>query len=254
MNVCLAKFLRPMLAISLCCIYHSTLLAEEILVAVASNFSSTAEEVAERFEQQTGHEVVLAFGSTGHHYAQIVNGAPFDIFLAADAERPRLLEESGIAIEGSRFTYALGQLVLWGGEQILSNQPNLLRSGEYRHLALANPRFAPYGVAAMEVLEASNLIAATEDKIVLGENIAQAFQFVASGAAQLGFVSLAQVNSMPNSQRGFVWQIEPSLYNPIRQQAVLLSDNPAAMEFMSYLKSDSGAQLIGSAGYGLEPL
>jgi molybdate transport system substrate-binding protein len=240
--------------------------AEEILVAVASNFSTTAEKLAEKFEQHSEHQVTLAFGSTGQHYAQIVSGAPFDIFLAADEERPRLLEDTGLALEGSllaegslsaegsRFTYALGQLVLWSSAQILSEEHNLLPSDAYQHLALANPRFAPYGVAAMEVLAASGLVEETRSKIVLGENVAQTFQFVESGAAQLGFVSLAQIQSLPDERKGFVWQIEPGLYSPIRQQAVLLSDDSASKEFMNFLQSEQARQLILSSGYGLEPL
>lgn len=254
MSLSLVKVLRRAQVVCLCFFFSSPVIGEEILVAVASNFSTTAARLAEEFEGQSGHQVTLAFGSTGHHYAQIVNGAPFDVFLAADEERPRLLEESGNAVEGSRFTYAFGQLVLWSADSKFASVPDLLRSDVYQHLALANPRFAPYGRAAMEVLEASNMLGAAESRIVLGENVGQTLQFVESGAAELGFVSLAQINSMLEPERGFIWQIEPSLYSPIRQQAVLVSEAPAATEFISYLKSEPAKVLIFEAGYSIGPL
>lgn len=226
--------------------------AEDILVAVASNFSSTAEQVAERFELETGHEVRLAFGSTAHHYAQIVNGAPFDVFLAADDVRPELLEASGRAIAGSRFTYAYGRLVLWSNEIGFAKQENITEIGSYKYLSIANPRVAPYGLAAMEALSNLDLLELVQDKIVRGENVTQAFQFVETGAAQLGFVSLAQIKNINDERAGSYWLVDTNLYSPIRQQAVLLSDKQAAKDFMQYLGSAEVGQMIQRAGYGLE--
>ena len=231
---------------------------DEILVAVASNFSATAKKIALEFEEQTGHQVVLAFGSTGQHYSQIVNGAPFDMFLAADAERPRLLEAGGFGREGSSFTYALGQLVLWSPNSNSISPIDELSSGDYRYLALANPRLAPYGAAAMEALQAIELLLGRElpanatAKIVLAENVVQALQFVDSGAADLGFVSLAQINALPESERGSIFRLEANWYRPIRQQGLILSDDPVAEQFMNFLQSEPVRQKIQEAGYGLE--
>lgn len=248
----LGKFLRRVLITGLFGLLSLPVSADEILIAVASNFAKTAEQIALEFEQNSDHQVTLAFGSSGHHYAQIVNGAPYDIFLSADEDRPRLLEESGHAIAESRFTYASGQLVLWSADRDIESVRSFLVSGDYRYLALANPRFAPYGIAALEVLENSNLLEQTRTKTVQGENVAQTLQFVESGAAQLGFVSLAQVKSLPQERQASVWQIEAELYSPIRQQGVLLSEEPAAREFMMYLQSEPTRQFILSQGYGLE--
>lgn len=227
-------------------------LADDVLIAVASNFSSTAEKITEQFERETGHEVRLAFGSTAHHYAQIVNGAPFDVFLAADDVRPELLEASGQAVAGSRFTYALGKLVLWSNEIGFAKQENLREVGNYEYLSIANPRVAPYGLAAIEVLRSLDILELVQDKIVRGENVTQAFQFVEAGAAQLGFVSLAQVRSFDGVQTENFWLVDSDLHSPIRQQAVLLSDTKAAKDFMQYLGSDEVGQMIHRAGYGRE--
>ena len=234
-----------------CLFWISSLSAEEVVVAVASNFSSTARHIASGFEQSTGHKVVLAFGSTGQHYAQILSGAPFDIYLAADEERPSLLEQSGVAVEGSRFTYALGQLVLWSSDPEKASLANLTESDSYKHLAMANPKLAPYGVAAVQALQNLGLSEATEAKLVRGENIAQAFQFVESGAAELGIVSLAQVKNLPAGQQGSIWVLPRDMYQPIRQQAVLLRSSTAALAFMDFLGSEISRNIIATAGYAL---
>lgn len=220
-------------------------------MAVASNFSVTAAKIADQFEQETGHSLTLAIGSTGHHYAQIVNGAPYDIFLSADEGRPLLLEESGLAVAGSRFTYALGLLVLWSSN--FEPSPESLSQGNtYRHLAIANPRFAPYGVAALDFLESYGLAMQAAPKIVMGKNVAQTLQFVQSGSAQMGLVSLAQVLSLPEQKSGHYWHIEQSNYRPIRQQAVLIKNKESAREFMKFLQGAKARQIILSAGYALE--
>lgn len=223
--------------------------AEPLRVAVASNFAGTMRAIADRFERQASDRVVLSSGSTGRHYAQIVNGAPFDLFLAADAERPRLLEEAGLAIPGSRFTYALGRLVLWSPRaSYVDVAGDVLRQGPFRHLAIANPALAPYGRAARQVLQGSGLWARLEDRLVMGENVAQAYQFVASGNAELGFVSASQLG--PNGvSGGSAWFPDQGLYDPIEQQVVGLTDAPAARALLAYLRGDEAAAIIRANGY-----
>jgi molybdate transport system substrate-binding protein len=250
MYLFLRKLSRPILFIASLLVAHS-LSADEIVVAVASNFASTAKDIASDFEQSTGHKVVLAFGSTGQHYAQILSGAPFDIYLAADEERPSLLEHSGVAVQGSRFTYALGQLVLWSGAPEKASLGNLTEADNYRHLAIANPKLAPYGLAAVQALQALGLFDILQAKLVRGENVAQAFQFVESGAAEFGILSLAQVQSLPMGKQGSIWVLPKDLYQPIRQQAVLLRSGTAALEFMEFLGGDNSRSIIASAGYPL---
>ncbi len=225
--------------------------ADEIRIAVASNFSRASEALAERFEQQSGHEVLLAFASTGKHYAQIRNGAPFDAFFAADEMRPRLLEEEGLAVPASRFTYALGTLVLWSRQaDLVDSAGSVLEDGDFRFLAIANPKLAPYGRAAQEVLEKRGVWQNLQDRLVRGENIGQAYQFVASGNAELGFVALSQVESPGQVVQGSLWKIPPGLYSPIEQQAILVRDNSVARDFLAFVKSGEGRRLIRSNGYG----
>ena len=226
------------------------LAAEEIRVAAASNVMAAARALAERFEADTGHEVVLAFGSTGKHYAQIRHGAPFHVFLAADVERPRRLEEEGVAIAGTRFTYARGALVLWSPEPgFVDSEGRVLEEGSYRYLAIANPRLAPYGRAARQVLEGRDLWTATEGRRVMGENIAQAFQFVRTGNAELGFVAASQLVAMEASGNGSRWQVPQSLHDPIDQQAVLIEHNQAARDFLAFLRSEPGRAIFREYGY-----
>lgn len=229
-------------------------LAAEATVAVATNFTHPSEALETLFAAHTGHQLRLSSGSTGQLYAQIVNGAPYDVFLAADQRRPRLLEERGLAVRGSRLTYAIGALTLWSPDaaRVGGAGPALLRRGEFRHLAIANPELAPYGLAARQVLQALGLWEALAPKLVRGENIAQAFQYVATGNAELGFVALSQVLSPRNPTPGSRWDVPRSLHAPIRQDAVLLArgrDNAAAGAFLEFLRSPKAAALIRSFGY-----
>lgn len=227
-------------------------LAGEVRVAVAANFAATLQGLSEGFAAQTGHRVVASAASTGKHYAQISNGAVFDVFLAADAERPALLEQRGLGVAGSRFTYAQGRLVLWvpdGGS--LGDPRSYLTAAGFRRLAIANPRLAPYGRAAQQVLEGWQLWGPLQDRLVSGENIAQALQFVASGNAQAGLVALAQVLALPADRRGSYRHIPSELHTPIEQQALLLRAGPAAEAFLDYLKGEQAAAQMLEAGYAL---
>ena len=226
--------------------------AAEIRIAVASNFSRPMQELAAKFEKEGGHKVTLAFGSSGKHYAQIRNGAPFDAFFAADRERPELLEREGLAISGSRCTYAVGRLVLWSPKaDFVDAEGKVLEQGGFNHIAIANPKLAPYGAAAGEVLRQRGLWDSLQDKLVRGENIGQAYQFVHSGNAELGFVAYSQVIQPGGDAAGSIWEIPQSLYAPIEQQAVLLKDSAAAREFATFLKSDAARKIITEYGYGL---
>jgi len=223
--------------------------ADEIRVAVASNFREAMEAAAERFEQRLGHEITLISGSTGKHYAQIVNGAPFDAFFAADSARPQRLEAERRIVPGSRFTYAVGKLVLWSShEDVVELGGQLLRTDLFRHLAIANPELAPYGAAARQVLQALGLWEQLSDRLVRGENIGQTFQFVVTGNAELGFVARAQL-AQPPGFGGSAWEPPQSLYDPIEQQAVLLRDSPAGRAFMAFVKSEEARALIRAYGY-----
>lgn len=225
-------------------------MAADIRVAAASNFSQAMTVLARSFEESTGHQVKLVFGSTGKHYAQVRNGAPFDVFFSADIERPRLLEEEGIAIAGSRFTYAIGKLVLWSPmADYVDSKGNVLEKGEFNYLAIANPVLAPYGRAAKEVLQSRGLWSEMKGKAVRGENIGQAFQFVNSGNAELGFVALSQVTKINQPIEGSYWKVPQGLYTPIEQQAVLLKENEVGRRFLSYIKSTAAMKIINDYGY-----
>jgi molybdate transport system substrate-binding protein len=224
--------------------------AEEIRVAVASNFTHALGNLANQFESETGHTVTLIVGSTGQHYAQIKNGAPFDAFFAADTVRPELLDEEGIALPGSRFTYATGKLVLWRPEgDGLESALSMLQQGEFRFLAIANPRLAPYGKAAQEVLQAQGVWEAMRGKMVLGQNIGQTYQFVKSRSAELGFVAYSQLKAFKGETSGYFWEIPQALYTPIQQQAVLLTENRTAREFWRYVKGYNARKIIRNHGY-----
>ena len=226
--------------------------AADIRVAVASNFSRPMQDVARLFEQKTGHRVVLVYGSTGKHYAQIINGAPFEAFFAADIERPQRLEQESVAQAGSRFTYAVGKLVLWSPDtDMVDPQGRVLNTGNFRFLALANPRLAPYGRAAEEIIRAQGARERLHGRMVRGENIGQAFQFVKSGNAELGFVSLSQIKQPGKPVEGSYWNVPQSLYSPIEQQAVVLQDNPIAHAFAEFVKSDRAREIIQAYGYGV---
>ena len=226
--------------------------ADEIRVAVASNFTTAIKELSSKFEEQSEHKVKLIFGATGRHYAQIKNGAPFDLFFAADSWRPELLEKEGLVQKNCRYTYALGKLVLWSPKTgLIDQQATVLEQGNFYHIAVANPKLAPYGKAAQEVLEIRRLWKPLKAKMVRGENIGQTFQFVKSGNVALGFVALSQVKHLEDDEQGSTWNIPDSLYSPIKQQAVLLNKTPAAEEFFAFVKSDQAREIIKNFGYGL---
>lgn len=227
--------------------------AAEVSVAVASNFGAPMNAIAAEFARDTGHVARPAFGSSGRFYAQIRQGAPFEVFLSADDETPARLVQEGLADGAGRFTYAIGRLVLWSSRPDLGDAAGqVLASGRFERLALANPKTAPYGRAAIETLERLGLRARVEPKFVQGENIAQAFQFVASGNAELGFVALSQVGRDGRIGSGSGWIVPAELHQPIRQDAVLLArgrGQPAAEALLQYLKGDKARQIIRSYGY-----
>jgi molybdate transport system substrate-binding protein len=226
-------------------------LAAEVQVAVAANFTAPMQKIAPLFEADTGHKARLAFGSTGRFYAQIRNGAPFDVLLAADDETPARLEREGQG--GSRFTYAIGRLVLWSRQPALvDDQGEVLRSGRFEKLALADPKLAPYGGAAIETLTKLGVVDTLRPRFVQGENIAQTWQFVATGNAQLGFVALSQVWADGRLKEGSAWLVPATLYSPIRQDALLLNrgrDNAAAGALLQYLRGDKARAILKAYGY-----
>ena len=228
--------------------------AAEVNVAVAANFSAPMQIIAADFERVTGHKALLSLGATGKFYAQIENGAPFDVLLAADDETPARLIAEKHAVAGSAFTYAIGRLVLWSAQHgFIDAQATALKTGRFEHLALANPKLAPYGRAAVETLAALKLDV-PPNKIVTGENIAQTFQFVASGNAELGFVALSQVWKDGKLTSGSGWIVPTTLHAPIKQDAVLLDkgrNNAAAIALLAYLKSPAARAVIQRFGYGI---
>jgi molybdate transport system substrate-binding protein len=225
--------------------------AEPLYVAVASNFLNPLQALAAQFERETGAAVRISAGSTGKLYAQILNGAPFDVFLAADSRRPRLLEEGGNAVPGSRFTYAEGRLVLWSRDANRITGPESLARDDYRHLAIANPKTAPYGEAARQVLERLQLWDRLRARLVFGENIGQTFQFVVSGNAELGLVALAQLHREPYRTSGSRFVIPPDWHAPIRQDAVVVAGprERLAREFTAFLRSPEARQVLEAYGY-----
>ena len=226
--------------------------AAEAIAAVATNFVRTAETLAAQFERQSGHSVTISSGSTGILYAQIVRGAPYDVFLSADAARPELLEAEGLSVPGSRFAYATGRLALWSPDADLITGPLSLSSDPPRRFAIANPDLAPYGHAAEEVIARLGWDAALQDRIVRGENVGQAFAIVATGNAELGLVSLSAILTQPPEKQGSHWLVPPNLHSPIRQEAVLTrkgASNAAAKAFLEFLKSDKARAHIIADGY-----
>jgi molybdate transport system substrate-binding protein len=227
--------------------------AAEVTVAVASNFSLPMRKIAAQFEVESGHKVRLSFGSTGALYAQIKNGGPFHLLLAADQEAPARLEKEGLGIEGTRFTYAQGRLVLWSRQAgLVDKEGEILKTGHFQKLALANPKLAPYGLAAMETLRSLSVTEQLKPKLVQGENISQAYQFVETENAQIGFVAMSQVFSEGKLLKGSAWIVPPQLYSPIHQDAILLlagQKNSAATELMRYLKTDQAKSVMSAYGY-----
>ena len=230
--------------------------ADEVHAAVAANFAVPMQKLAQQFEKDSGHKAILSSGATGKFYAQIKNGAPFDVLLAADDETPEKLAKEGLALGGSRFTYAIGRLVLWSAKPgLVDGKGEVLKKGGFTHLSIANPRLAPYGAAVIESLQALGLLEAVQPKFVQAENIAQAFQFAASGNAELGFVAMSQVYEEGKLKSGSAWIVPARLHAPIRQDAVLLEKGKgkaAAEALLRFLKSEQAKSLIRSYGYDLQ--
>ena len=234
--------------------------AEEVTVAVAANFTAPMQKIARAFEQDTGHKAKLVFGSTGKFYAQIKNGAPFAVLLSADVETPARLEQEGAAVAGTRFTYAVGRLALWSknpalvdnkGQVLLSNTTD---KNSFKKLAIADPKLAPYGTAAMEVLDRMGALAKVRPKLVQGDSIGQAFQFVMTENAELGFVALSQISMDGRITQGSAWTVPQNLYTSLRQDAVLLplgKDNAAALALIKYMRTDRAKTIIRTYGYTL---
>ena len=232
--------------------------ANELRIAVASNFYPALKEIVRSYKLYQNHNlgqkqnVVLIPGSSGKHFAQIMNGAPFDIFFSADDKRPLLLEKNGKTINNSRKTYALGQLILWSPiDNLIDENASVLQSNDFRFIAMANPKIAPYGEATKMALTSMNLWDALEEKLIRGENIAQTFQFVYSGNAELGFISFSQIVNSNLKINGTYWKVPSVLYEPIEQQVFLLNESAMAKDFLSYFLSEESQNIVSRFGYGV---
>ena len=255
MTICASRF-APSCLVSLLAVFAiGTVQADEVQVAVAANFTAPIQALAADFEKDTGHKLVAAYGATGQFYTQIKNGAPFEVFLSADETTAEKLEKEGDSVKGSRFTYAIGTLALWSAKEgYVDAKGDVLKKNEYQHLSIANPKAAPYGLAATQVLEKLKLTEATKAKIVEGQNITQAYQFVSTGNAELGFVALSQIYKDGKVSSGSAWIVPASLHDPIKQDAVILNkgkDSAAAKALVEYLKGPKAAAVIKSYGYQL---
>jgi molybdate transport system substrate-binding protein len=227
--------------------------AGEVTVAVAANFTAPMQKIAQAFEQDTGHKAQLAFGATGKFYAQIKNGAPFAVLLAADDETPARLEKEGLAVTGTHFTYATGRLALWSKQpNLVDDKGEVLRSNSFIKIAIADPKLAPYGIASMEVIHKMGVQANVVPKLVQGESIGQTYQFVSTENAQLGFVALSQISFDGRITQGSAWVVPQSMHTPLKQDAVLLNagkDNAAAVALLKYLQADKAIAIVRSYGY-----
>lgn len=245
--------LRRLLTLTAALALSAAAQAEVVQIAVAANFSAPARALAEIFARTTGHEAKLSFGATGAFYTQIKNGAPFDVLLAADDERPIRLEKEGDTVPGSRFTYAVGQLVLWSAKPgFVDDQGAVLKGGNFNKIAIANPKLAPYGAAAVETMDKLGLAAALTPKLVTGESIGQTYNFIATVNAELGFVALAQVLDGGKLKSGSMWVVPAKYHAPIIQDAVILkraAANPAAKAWMALMRSPNTQDFIRSYGY-----
>ena len=233
--------------------YATSLRAEEAMVAVAANFSAPIQQIAALFQKETGHQIKLSFGASGGIYAQIKNGAPFDLFLSADQLTPQKLEAEGLGVLNSRFTYATGQLVLWSKQEgLVDAKGHVLQNKSIQRIALANPKLAPYGAAAIETMTNLGLLKELQSKLVQGDNIAQTYQFVWTQNAQIGFVALSQVFANGNITSGSAWIVPGNLHQPIQQDVILLrkgQDNKAATALLLYLKGEQAKKIMKSFGY-----
>jgi len=229
-------------------------LADDIHIAVASNFAQTIKPLASNFEEKTGHHLRISLASTGTLYAQIKHGAPYQVLLSADSATPMLLEQEGLAISDSRFTYAKGKLVLWQSNKTTTDALSSLKTGNFSHLAIANPKLAPYGFAAIETLKQLNVLDARKKQIIHGESIAQTYQFVASKNAQLGFIALSQIIDNHSIEKDATWLVPQALYTPIHQQAIVMKSamhDQAVMQFIQFLQSPDAQIIIKSHGYDI---
>lgn len=241
--------------VALCAVafFAHGILAAEVQVAVATNFTAPMKRIAEEFNKDTGHKAVLSYGATGRFYAQITNGAPFDVFLSADDETPAKLEKEGFAVAGTRLTYATGRLVLWStNPALVDNKAAVLVRNDFKHLAIAAPKLAPYGAAAMEALTKIGMLPMLQPKLVTGESIGQVFHMISSGNAELGFVAMSQVFEDGKLKSGSAWLVPANLHSPLRQDAVLLTrgkTNPAALQLVIFMKSGQARAIMNSFGY-----
>lgn len=249
-------YLAQLIVVLMVFSFAGSVRADEVRIAVATNFLPPLKEIVARFKEETGHDTTISSGSTGKLYAQILNGAPFDFFFSADTVQTGLLEDKGFAVPGSRFVYAVGRLVLWSADPdlIKSNGVVTLREKKFKHLAMANPKTAPYGRAALQAMQSLGVWGELSSSIVMGEDIGQAFQFVASKNAELGFVALSQSMAYGNAGSSR-WEVPASLYTPIRQEAVLLrhgESNPSARALAQFLRTTKIGEIIERYGYGLK--
>jgi molybdate transport system substrate-binding protein len=243
------KLLRLVAGVATASVVAGNAFAAQTNVAVAANFTDAAKEIADIFKQKTGHEAVLSFGSSGQFMTQISQDAPFQVFLSADSERPKKLEDDGVGVAGSRFTYAIGKLVFWSKTPGLIKGEQTLREAAFAKLSICNPVAAPYGAAAVETMKALKVAEALQPKLVEGANITQAFQFVQTGNAEVGFIALSQLTGNSEGSR---WVVPQNLYTPIRQDAVLLkkgASNEAATAFIAFLKGPEARAIIEKYGY-----
>ena len=244
---------RPPLAAALLATFISAAHADDVHVAVAANFTAPMQKIAQLFEADTGHKAVLSFGATGKFYAQMANGAPFDVFLAADDTTPAKMDQESRTLPGTRFTYAIGRLVLYSTQaNYVDDKGEVLKTGDFKHLAIANPKLAPYGLAAQQTMQKLGVMERIAPRLVMGENIGQTYQFVASGNAQLGFVALSQVMVDGKISKGSYWMVPTEMHEPIRQDAVVLqraANNPAAKALAQYLQGDKAKAVIKAYGY-----
>lgn len=252
-RILLSTWLSSLLATVVLAMPLTAAQADTVSVAVAANFTAPMQKISDEFSKTTGHTAQLSFGSSGKFVAQISNGAPFEVFLSADPDKPAALEKNGLTVANSRYTYALGKLALWNAKE--GTDPHaLLQQGNYNKLAIASPKLAPYGLAATRILAKMGLTATATPKLVEGENIAQTWQFVSTGNAALGFVALSQISENGTIKTGSAWIVPSDLYDPIRQDVVLLQkgkDNAAAKALMDFLHSETALAIIRSYGYAI---
>ncbi|MGB4118034.1 MAG: molybdate ABC transporter substrate-binding protein [Polaromonas sp.] len=234
-------------------LFTSGVQAAVVHAAVAANFTAPMKRIAEEFEKDTGHQVVLSYGATGKFYAQITNGAPFDVFLSADDETPARLEKEGISVSGSRMTYATGRLVLWSAKPgLVDDKAAVLMRNDFKRLAIAAPKLAPYGAAALETLTKIGMLPMLQPKLVTGDSIGQAYSMVATGNAELGFVAMSQVFENGKLKSGSAWVVPANLHSPLKQDAILLvrgKNNQAAQQLLVFLRSGQARAIMNSFGY-----